>query len=164
MKNSQEDKTMIETLFAKLRQDLSSQEYELTEQKIRNIWQQSTCTFTKETLKQIRQSLQSKQYSKALQLCRAILERNPYFAEAWHLKATTHYKRGEFRLSLEANEKALELEARHFHALSLQARIFMLIGDYRAALRRFERLTIIYPERKNLFQQIKQLRSKLAIS
>jgi len=161
MINSRENQHTLDTLFSALRQELPAQKYIDLEDKIVQIWQQAPCESSSETIHQVKRAMQSKQHTEALTLLYYLLERLPQFAEAWHLKALAHYERGELRLSLDHNKEALKHEPRHFRALSQQARIFMLIGDYRAALKCFERLAVIYPKRKSLSDRILQLRAQL---
>lgn len=79
------------------------------------------------------------QYSLALQSFTEIIERAPDFAEAWNMRATTHFLMGNYRKSEADIMRTLELEPRHFGALSGLGQVYVELEQYydaRNALRR----------------------------
>ncbi len=83
--------------------------------------------------------LSGDQYSLALRSFTEIIERAPDFAEAWNMRATTHFLLGNYRQSEADIMRTLELEPNHFGALSGLGMVYVELEQYydaRNALRR----------------------------
>lgn len=83
------------------------------------------------------------------------------FAEGWNKRATAYYFKDEFEKSLLDIQKTLELEPRHFGAISGMGLIFLELGNERAALRAFEEVLRLYPTSPSARSQVETLRRKL---
>ncbi len=81
----------------------------------------------------------------ALQSFSAIIELDPEFAEAWNMRATTHFLLGNYRQSLADILKTLELEPRHFGALSGLGMVYVELGQYLDAQNALSRALQIHP-------------------
>lgn len=92
-----------------------------------------------------------------------IIAQLPDYAEGWNKRATALYLRGDYKKSIADIKKTLELEPRHFGALSGWATICLIIGDETKALSLFQQLAQIYPNRKGLRNKIKTLSKKLGL-
>jgi tetratricopeptide (TPR) repeat protein len=68
-----------------------------------------------------------------------IIKLDPDYAEAWHRRASVHYRMGNFTSSIEDIERTLALEPRHFGALAGLGLIYLELGQERAALDALER-------------------------
>lgn len=75
----------------------------------------------------------------------ALIELSPAFAEAWNKRATAHYLAGNYQQSLEDTAKTLELEPRHFGALSGQGMVYIQLEDLPNALASFEAALSVHP-------------------
>jgi len=69
----------------------------------------------------------------------------PDYAEAWNLRATANFLRGAYDRSLADIEKTLELEPRHFGAMSGRALIFHTQGKQDEALEAIRQALDIHP-------------------
>jgi tetratricopeptide (TPR) repeat protein len=85
----------------------------------------------------------------------------PDFAEAWNKRATVYYLMGDYRASVLDIERTLELEPRHFGALSGLGLIYDAIEEPAAALRSFEAAVAINPHLDSTRQRIDALRRQL---
>ena len=83
------------------------------------------------------------------------------FAEGWNKRATAYYFNDELEKSLRDIQKTLELEPRHFGAISGMGLIFMKMGNERAALKAFEEVLRLYPTSPSARSQVEGLRRKL---
>lgn len=95
-------------------------------------------------------------YEGALMELNSALETAPDYAEAWNQRAFIHYLQGKPDRSLEDIERVLELEPRHFGALSGKGRILMEQGRVRLgqqALREAVALHPFIPERFLLIRE-----------
>ena len=77
--------------------------------------------------------MQAGDYRLALAAFDDLVERNPGFAEAWNKRATLHYLMGNDEASVADIVETLELEPRHFGALSGLALIYERNGQPAAA-------------------------------
>ncbi len=64
------------------------------------------------------QALVAKRYPEAVEIFTALIDHAPHYAEAWNRRATTYYLMGRYQDSLADIDKVLQLEPRHFGALS----------------------------------------------
>lgn len=83
------------------------------------------------------------------------------FAEGWNKRATAYFFNDEMEKSLRDIQKTLELEPRHFGAISGMGLIFLELGNERAALRAFEEVLRLYPLSPSARYQVKMLRERL---
>ena len=64
-------------------------------------------------------------YDYALEVFNNIIYTDPEWSEAWNKRATLFFLMKRYKSSLKDIDKVLGLEARHFGALSGQARIYI---------------------------------------
>ena len=83
------------------------------------------------------------------------------FAEGWNKRATAYYFNDELEKSLLDIQKTLELEPRHFGAISGMGLIFMELGNERAALKAFEEVLRLYPTSPSARHHVEALRQKI---
>ena len=98
----------------------------------------------------------------ALRLFNEVTELDPQFAEGWNKRATALYLDGQYDASLGAIRKTLELEPRHFGALSGRAMIYLRQGRTRGAARTYERILEIYPTQPQARERLEELEEALA--
>lgn len=85
----------------------------------------------------------------------------PDFAEGWNKRATVRYFMGNHTGSIEDCARVLELEPRHFGALSGLGMIHVALGDDRTALRWFEEALAVHPYLPGVKENISILRERL---
>ena len=85
----------------------------------------------------------------------------PGFAEGWNKRATVHYLLGNYGQSLSDIAKALELEPRHFGALSGRGLVYVKLEDERRALDAFEAALAVHPHLAGAATNAEQLRKIL---
>ena len=83
------------------------------------------------------------------------------FAEGWNKRATAYYFNDELEKSLQDIQKTLELEPRHFGAISGMGLIFLELGNERAALSAFEEVLRLYPLSPSARYQVEVLRQRI---
>lgn len=110
-------------------------------------------------------------YKRALALFDRMVAQAPGYAEAWNKRATVHYLRGDHAASLADIQRALDLEGRHFGALSGLGLIFTAQEQYERARQAFEAILEVYPIHPQardhlhaLEQQLSKTRQALAPS
>lgn len=106
-------------------------------------------------------AMNRRRYDTALEVFDRIVEQAPEFAEGWNKRATVHYLRGDYVASMRDVQRTLELEPRHFGALSGMGLIFLATGDERAALRAFQEVLEVHPLSPGTRVRVEELRRQL---
>ncbi len=90
-----------------------------------------------------------------------VVELAPDFAEGWNKRATVHYMLGNYEASVNDIRRTLDLEPRHFGALSGLGLIFDAIGNGAAALKVWERALTIHPHMSGIRKRMRELKREL---
>ena len=80
--------------------------------------------------------MSSRDYADAVATFSEMIDLDAGFAEAWNKRATVHYLMGDYGASVKDIDRTLELEPRHFGALSGLGLIMIAIGERRGRHRR----------------------------
>lgn len=90
-----------------------------------------------------------------------IIELAPDFAEAWNKRATLFYLLGQYDASLADIDHTLELEPRHFGALSGLGLIQMTLEHDEQAIDAFERALAIHPQMTGPRANVEALKERI---
>jgi tetratricopeptide (TPR) repeat protein len=90
----------------------------------------------------------------------AIIDQAPEFAEGWNARATAYYQEGEFGPSLADISRALQLNPRHFGALSGLAAILEDAGKPDRALEVYKAALAIHPHLEGVVEAILRLETR----
>ena len=90
-----------------------------------------------------------------------IIEREPQFAEAWNKRATVRFLAGNHSGSAKDIAQVLQLEPRHFGALSGLGMIHMYNNNWQSALKIYELAFSIHPYLTNVETIINDLKTRL---
>ena len=144
VQSAQEDH--LNNLFKQLEKTHNSKSAELLEKKIWSVWNihPNNIRLT-ERLEFGIELMQYKNYYYALKIFNNILLTDPEWSEAWNKRATVYFLMGKFTNSLNDIEKVLQLEPRHFGALSGQAQIYIKLHEYEKAIKSLETALEFYP-------------------
>lgn len=91
-----------------------------------------------------------------------IIATAPNYAEGWNKRATLNYMMGRHAESVRDIQKTLELEPRHFGALSGLGMIYMSRKNWSAALKAFEKAADVNPWLNNKDGLLTMLRKRAA--
>lgn len=100
-------------------------------------------------------------FENAERLFSQIIEDHPEFAEAWNKRATVRFMRGNDSGSRTDIARAIDLEPRHFGALSGLGMIHIRNGDLTAALQAYEAALRINPHLGYAEEMIETLQQRL---
>ena len=153
-------KNILNNLFYQLEKVNNSKSANLLEGKIWSIWNEHpTNDKLTERLKLGTELMQYGDYNYALKVFDNIIVTDPKWSEAWNKRATVYFLMSQFTNSLNDINKVLNIEPRHFGALSGQARIFIKLQKYEKAIKSIERALKFYPSFKSgeMIPQIEKL-------
>lgn len=88
-------------------------------------------------------------YAEAMLIFTQLIENFPDYAEGWNRRATLHYILGNLDESIADIEKVLELEPRHFGALSGLGLVYLQQKQLSKAKQAFENLVDLHPNSPN---------------
>ena len=91
-------------------------------------------------------AMQRRDYPTALRSFDRLIEVAPDFAEGWNKRATVYYLIGAYEDSLDDIIRTLDLEPRHFGALSGRGLILQDLGHSEEALTAFESALDLHPQ------------------
>ena len=135
----------LPTLFQFLKSATRSDEASAVEDKIWQIWSMTGDHKLDQLMVASSEAMERGDYSTALKSIDAILAAKPDFAEGWNKRATVYFLMGNYEKAIADIDRTLELEPRHFGALSGLGLTNMKLGRDAAAADAFQRLITIDP-------------------
>lgn len=117
----------------------------LTEFMIWKIWGESGLPELDGLMEEGEIAMEQQDFATAEDRFTAVIVARPDFAEGWNRRATMHYLAGNYAASLADIEHVLELEPRHFGAISGLGVVNMAREQFVAARDAFERVLSLYP-------------------
>ncbi len=103
----------------------------------------------------------AEQMKRAAEVFDQVVTRAPAFAEGWNRRATLRFLTGDFDGSVADIRQVLNLEPRHFGALSGLGLIYMALERPQGALKAFERALQINPHMTSARRHAAHLRAQL---
>ena len=120
----------LNILFKELLNAKNLQQAEKLEDQIWNNWtRHPNNDYLTNKLENGTYSMYHQQYRMALKLFTDVITEDPKWAEGWNKRATLLFILGDYEKSLDDIEKVLDLEPRHFGALSGRAQIYLSLKD-----------------------------------
>ncbi|MGH6853798.1 MAG: tetratricopeptide repeat protein [Aestuariivirga sp.] len=147
----------LDALLARLHQEVSLGEAKSAEQDIWAIWMASDSPTAEILLRQATRAMNEGAPEPALAILNRLTGAYPDFAEAWNKRATLHFIMGNDQASLADIDHVLELEPRHFGALSGRGMIEQRRKNYGAAMRAFNEALAINPNMPSVKDAVKEL-------
>lgn len=152
---------MLDRLFGQLHATESEASAKTIEQAIWRLWARSGSPTCDALLGQAEKAMAARELGIAIRILDTAVEIRPQFAEALNRRATAYFLGRQFDRSLADIDRVLELEPRHFGALSGLGAIRREQGDKRAALNAFRRALAINPHLESAKGAVKQLEGEL---
>ncbi len=164
--NSAADQTdlRLQNLFAVLQQAEDLAIIRNTENQIWDIWLQHSNTDVEKLMQLGIERMNISNYSEALVIFNGIIENYPEYAEGWNKRATLYYVVGNYDASIEDIEKTLELEPRHFGALSGLGLVYIQRNELGKAKQAFENLVKVHPNSPNAKENLKTVTDNLRLN
>ena len=154
----------LDTLFVRLHEASDRVEARNIEGLIWQIWLESGDEELDKRMRQGIFAMNSRDFEIALMAFDAIINIAPEYAEGWNKRATLYWLMGELEKSIEDIERTLELEPRHFGALSGLGMIRKAQKRPADAIEAYRQALDIYPTMPNAAAQIRLLGDQLGES
>ncbi|MGB0799266.1 MAG: hypothetical protein ACPGRD_08105 [Planktomarina sp.] len=125
--------------------------------KIIQEWSKSGSPAMDLLLARARKAILADDFETALIHLNALTDHAPDFAEGWNMRAAAYYNVDKFGPALEALERALHLEPRHFQAMAGLMVMLEEAGQQSQALEVARMIQAIHPHYENLSESIQRL-------
>ena len=143
------DQNILDKLFKDLKKANNQKIAYTIENQIWEIW---TTHKTDNSLTQLMSYgtvlMNNKSFDEANKIFSKIIKADPNWAEAWNKRATVYYLQKQYELSQADINKVIELENRHFGALSGQGMVQIKLDNLEKALESYKKVLEIYPSNK----------------
>jgi tetratricopeptide (TPR) repeat protein len=150
----------LDGLFERLRQTADPADAAGLQQRIWQIWIESDDAASSQLMRRGMTAMAGGEHETALDAFDALVAQAPGFAEAWNKRATVYYLLGRLDESVSDIQHTLELEPRHFGALSGLALIYDAVDNPDAAIRSLEAALEINPHLEGSRERIRELRER----
>lgn len=151
----------LPALFSTLKSAESASQARKVESEIWLKWLDTANENSAELLQIILDAMSAGRLDDALTASNELIDSDPGFAEGWNKRATVYYLMGRYEESVRDIHRTLQLEPRHFGAISGLGLIFLRTGDLYAARDAFRKVLDISPQSANARQSISQVESEL---
>lgn len=147
----------LDDLFSRLQTTANTEEARRIEQEIWIEWSKSGSAAMDLLLERGRRALDEGQTQLAVEHFTALTDHAPDFAEGWNARATAYYSLGQFGPAISDIGRTLELNPRHYGALSGLAIIFEALGQPEKALEVYRKVLEIDPHAEGVPEAVTRL-------
>lgn len=152
----------IDTLFASLQSETDPDAASEIENAILALWLESGSDTVDLLMQWTLKAMEAKQYPRALDFLDRIILMEPGYIEGWNKRATVYFLIDDYGKSLADIGRVLELEPRHFGALSGLGIIMRSIGDTERAKTAFREALAVDPHLRNVREELDSLEAETA--
>jgi tetratricopeptide (TPR) repeat protein len=151
----------LDELFTNLKRERNEKAAERIAARIWEEWNRSDSAIVDLMMQWSQQAVEKKKFDVALDFLDQVVTLSPDYAEGWNRRATVHYMMHNYGKSMADIERTLELEPRHFGALSGLAQIMKETERKQLALDAYQRVLDIYPMMRNAQNEVATLSEEL---
>ena len=126
----------------------------IAENSIRSIWCRAGNEIQRKQLNIIMRLNASNQHREAIELATDLIEKAPWFAEAWNQRALAYFTVGCYEKSIRDSHQALEINPYHFAAAVGMGRCYLEMDAAAGALESFRRALRLNPSLENIRAQV----------
>ena len=148
----------LDQLFFQLQDVDEPRQARAIEQLIWGVWLESKSPTLELLMGRVGNAMGQQKFGEALELLHSVVAIAPNYAEGWNKRATVYFLLGQYEDSVADVERTLDLEPRHFGALSGLGLIYMRLRKEAAALDAFERALNVNPHLGQAKAAVKRLR------
>jgi tetratricopeptide (TPR) repeat protein len=149
---------VLDDLFVQLHQSADEAEATRVARRIRGIWRQTESPRADALMRAASDSLRVRDFPTALLALDEVVAIAPDYAEGWSRRASARYLVGDYAGTVEDLRIVLELEPRHFAALSALGAAYMMLDREREAEEALEAALAIHPHLSGARTNLETLR------
>ena len=156
------NKEEFDKLFIQLKSALNYENSKKIENKIWNLWttHPSQNKLTK-LLSEGSLFMSENKLEEAYDIFTKVIDKDPNWAEAWNKRATVLYLMGKYELSQSDINKVLQIEKRHFGALSGQGLVQTALNNYQKAINSYIEAHKVHPNMRSPLIMIEKLQLQI---
>jgi tetratricopeptide (TPR) repeat protein len=151
----------LDGLFIELHETDNPHKTRLIERSIWAVWLSSKSPTLELLMGRVVSAMGKQAYGEALELLNTIVIIAPDYAEGWNKRATIYFLLGQYQNSIDDVERTIDLEPRHFGALSGLGLIYMRLEEFASALDAYERALLVNPLLGHAEREVERLRKKV---
>ena len=155
-------KARLDKLFVDLKRERNDKVAERIAGNIWQEWSDSGSATINLMMQWSQKAIEAQKFDVALDFLDQVVTLDPTYAEGWNRRATVHFMMKSYGKSMADIEQTLQLEPRHFGALSGMAQIMADTGHKKSALEAWQRVLAIYPMMRSAQGQVSTLSEELA--
>ncbi|MBZ9679171.1 hypothetical protein LB524_12575 [Mesorhizobium sp. ESP6-5] len=152
----------LDKLFSDLKRERNEKAAERIAGSIWNEWFQSGSASIDLMMQWSQKAMNDQKFDVALDFLDQVVTLQPSYAEGWNRRATVHFMMKNYGKSMADIDRTLQLEPRHFGALSGLAQIMAETGHKQSALEAWQKVLAIYPMMRSAQNQVATLSEELA--
>lgn len=152
----------LDTLFAELKRERNERAAERIANRIQEEWSRSGSASIDLMMGWSRTAVENKKFDVALDFLDQVTTMRPAYAEGWNQRATVHFMMRNYAKSMADISHTLQIEPRHFAALSGMGQIMKARGNSELALQAWQRVLDIYPMMRSAQDEVATLSEELA--
>jgi tetratricopeptide (TPR) repeat protein len=152
----------LDTLFAELKRERNEKAAERIAARIWEEWNKSGSATIDLMMLWSKNAMDGEKFDIALDFLDQVVTISPAYSEGWNRRATVHFMMHNYSKSMADINHTLELEPRHFGALSGMAQIMKNTGRKQLALNAFQRILDIYPMMRSAQNEVATLSEELS--
>jgi tetratricopeptide (TPR) repeat protein len=152
----------LDELFSELKRERNEKAAERIAARISEEWNHSGSASIDLMMTWSKTAMDSKKFDVALDFLDQIVTMSPAYAEGWNRRATVHFMMENYAKSMADINHTLQLEPRHFGALSGMGQIMKNTGHNELALQAWQRVLDIYPMMRSAQNEVGTLSEELA--
>lgn len=156
------EENRLDKLFSELKRTRNEKAAERIANRIAEAWGRSGSASIDLMMQWAQKAMQERKFAVALDFLDQVIVLQPDFAEGWNRRATVHFMMDNYAKSMRDIERTLQLEPRHFGALTGMATIMKNIGRKQLALDAFQRALEVYPMMRSAQNEASTLEEELA--
>lgn len=151
----------LDKFFAELKRERSEGAAKRLAGRIQQEWANSGSSSVDLMMGWAKTAMEKQKYDVALDFLDQVITLDPDYAEGWNRRATVHFMMHNFGKSMADIEQTLQLEPRHFGALSGMAQIMQQRGNNQLALLAYTKVLAVYPMDRNAQNQVSTISDEL---
>lgn len=152
----------LDELFSELKRERNEKAAERIASRIWEEWGHSGSASIDLMMMWSKDAMDGQKFDVALDFLDQVVTMEPAYAEGWNRRATVHFMMQNYAKSMADINHTLQLEPRHFGALSGMGQIMKNAGHNELALQAWQRVLDIYPMMRSAQNEVATLSEELA--